>query len=324
MDDQRFDRIVKGIVTAGSRRSIMRMLVGSAPAILLGRIGIRGASAQGDPEAEAIPGLPLDECTICGLACYAATEIACEKLTGGLCTAFGIPSEACNFAPICEIVGLSDECTVEKCRELGYCRRKCGPAGNGKKFCNGRCVDITRDRNNCGGCGSESPAFRCRRGQDCVRFEEGDQAVGLCLTPCRSGETRCGLECCQQGARCCNRTCCAPGQECVDGRCQAACDRDAGESRCGRTCCAFGETCVDGRCKEGVCRRGSGNFCEHNLVFCNTAADCFCNQTPEGQDVCVSDRAGGPCGPDDSCPDRQVCGRGFNCEDGGRRCFNRC
>jgi len=81
-------------------------------------------------------------------------------------------------------------------------------------ICNGACVDITTDPNNCGGCGNVCPA-----GQDCVN--------GACQSPrCAAPTTDCGgVWCCNPGMLCLNNEytgaplCCTPGfgrrEECL-------------------------------------------------------------------------------------------------------------
>jgi len=72
--------------------------------------------------------------------------------------------------------------------------------------CNGACVDLNSDQNNCGACGNVCPA-----GQECVD--------GACKSPrCASGTTDCGgVWCCPEGQLCLNNEytgaplCCIPG-----------------------------------------------------------------------------------------------------------------
>ena len=115
--------------------------------------------------------------------------------------------------------------------------------------------------------------------------------VGLCVSPCPSGTSRCGNRCCPdehdcrngvcsecpRGWRECGARCCGGNDRCVDGAFCTPCPDDT--VPCGGTCCAIGDECVDGGCRTscpaGATRCGSaccgaGQICENGSA--STAA----------------------------------------------------
>lgn len=128
---------------------------------------------------------------------------------------------------------------------------ECAP---GLGMCNGDCVDLVTDPNNCGVCGR-----MCALGERC--------SDSNCQAPCLAGETRCGGICVNllgSDSNCgiCGRACPA-GETCNGGACMQTCP--AGQSACGGSCvntqtdvnhcgicnmrCAAGLACIAGRCQ---------------------------------------------------------------------------
>lgn len=166
--------------------------------------------------------------------------------------------------------------------------------------CEGSCVDLQQDPENCGGCGQV-----CGDAQEC--------AAGTCVDPCERGD-RCGLECVdtsQSRRHCggCNQAC-VRGQECragacVEDRCAGRCDplsevctADACACRPGMIRC--GERCVDPQIDPHHCGE-----CDNECVVCRAGA---CGSSCDGfPDRCV-----------DSCTDTQR--DPSNCGECGMRC----
>ncbi|MGH2615537.1 MAG: hypothetical protein ACRDJC_09885, partial [Thermomicrobiales bacterium] len=120
-------------------------------------------------------------------------------------------------------------CPDDGCDELCV-----GPA---LRCCDGECVNITEDEENCGSCGVPciGPGLECCNGA-CVDTREGPNHCGGCNQPCRAEELK----------YCCDGTCaairfdnahcgfscdpCPAGRECCHGQCidtqQLVCCRD--------------------------------------------------------------------------------------------------
>ncbi|XP_047313054.1 stigma-specific STIG1-like protein 1 [Impatiens glandulifera] len=75
----------------------------------------------------------------------------------------------CNkFPRICRAKGsLRPNCCKKKCVNLSKDRLNCGKCGKKCKYseicCKGKCVNILNDKNNCGGCRK-----KCHKGNKCV------------------------------------------------------------------------------------------------------------------------------------------------------------
>ena len=122
--------------------------------------------------------------------------------------------------------------------------------------CDGRCVDVEIDENNCGECG-----VVCGDGESCVD--------GACVLVCPSGLEVCDDRCVDVGVdpdHCggCD-TACADGEVCSDGECALSCggstptlcdggcvDTEVDEAHCGGcgNPCEPGEHCLDGECTD--------------------------------------------------------------------------
>ncbi len=133
--------------------------------------------------------------------------------------------------------------------------------------CNGSCIDIQTDTNNCGGCGSQCSAYTSNA---CVD--------GTCA--CGSGTE------CQGGRRCCTNGCKDTSSDVYNcGSCGNACGVgltcSGGQCFCGSTPCVFGESCCGDYCANlttdptncGECGNdcGNGNGCSNGDCTCGTS-----------------------------------------------------
>lgn len=162
-----------------------------------------------------------------------------------------------------------------------------GPCATGFEFCDGQCVSINADVNNCGSCGNVCPT-----GQACV--------AGECQTGCATGEEWC------------NNSCIDPETDNTHcGGCFFLCDTDEGES------------CSAGNC---VCTAGLDR-CATECVDQQTDEDhCgACDNACPGAEVCVTGTCELKCGDSTYEPVWEVCdgtavngdpfaGNGVNCD----------
>ena len=218
----------------------------------------------------------------------------------------------------------------------------CGPGVNA--MCNGTCVDINSDYQNCGKCGNVCPndqvcshgtcAVVCGGGSvrcvnNCVDLGTDPQNCGGCSKACASGQVCKNSACAisfQDGLTNCNGGCvdltsddfncntcgnaCAPGSQCVNSTCQATCQ--SGWSSCGDG--EGGTTCVDTTDDPNNCG-GCGAKCPTGY-FCSPGAD--------GGPACGLTCAGGTSLCNNACVDENIdpnncggcntaCGTGNTC-----------
>jgi peroxiredoxin len=170
-----------------------------------------------------------------------------------------------------------------------------GSCPSGQTLCNGTCVNIATDPNNCGACGS-----KCASGQSCQ--------AGVCFKEsCPSGQTLCDGTCVNTATD--PNNCGACGSKCASGQsCQAGvCFKEScpsGQILCNGTCVntntdpnncgACGNTCASGQsCQAGACAQGcpSGQaLCNGTCVNTNTDPDnCGkCGNTCASGELCQS------------------------------------
>ena len=134
---------------------------------------------------------------------------------------------------------------------------KC-PAGT--KRCAGKCVDLAKDDDNCGACGTA-----CKTGEVC--------SAGKCALWCQKGLTECSGKCVDLLSDLANcgkcATACKAGEVCSAGKCALSCQKgltdcagkcvDTGKDskNCGAcaTACKVGEVCTAGTCALS-CQKG--------------------------------------------------------------------
>lgn len=215
MDGPRFDDLAQSFSTLGSRRAALRALAGAALAAVAGRPAAAAAGERRD--------CPKRRCRKPGYARNPRTcRCECERrrCSGGKefdpgscrcrcpsgmreCNDTCVPRDGCcpgdppcpeDPKGCCHAPGL-EVCTIDGC-----CIQI-----DGKKACNGFCVDTTVSRHHCGECGAA-----CGPGEVC----EG----GACRPGCEPGQEPCGGGCVAAGT-CCSGThvCPAPYTQCCPG-----------------------------------------------------------------------------------------------------------
>ena len=123
---------------------------------------------------------------------------------------------------------------------LGAC-----PAG--QENCNGQCVDLKNETQNCGSCGNQCRTGEICEGGACMRTS-GIAAVAV--TGCPTGEIYCNGRCAdlssdtQNCGLCGNR--CPPGSACVSGVCTEAAGSFTGTA----VGCPAGEIYCNGQCMD--------------------------------------------------------------------------
>lgn len=194
MDAQRFDDLARGPARRASRRSVLRGAAGGAVAGVLAHSRLQSTLAQVcDAGETACNGTCVDlmtdmnNCGACGEICESGlVEVAC---VAGECVRISCPA------------ALPTSCSEDITIPIEE-----------------RCVDLTSDPNNCGGCGNVCDSGECAEGV-CVPVSD----------ECEEGEIVC------------------------DGTCVASCCDNNNCGGCGIVC-TNGETCF-----EGVCDCPSGN-----------------------------------------------------------------
>lgn len=135
----------------------------------------------------------------------------------------------------------------------------------GKLACNGVCVAIAQDADNCGGCGIQCAGeIVCISGQ-CACPKDQTNCSDVCIRTDRDHENcgACGNACdaafvCSAGK--CAGSCPSGQMECSGGCVNLLAD-DANCGGCDQPC-GTGESCVDGSC---------ALLCENNLAICGSA-----------------------------------------------------
>lgn len=175
MDADRFDALARNLGAARSRRWVVRALVGAA---LVGIGGGRAATAA--PRCRIAADCPQDRDPCVATVCDETRTCAKVPVVDGT---------GCGRGSLC----FSGRCLAcQEFDEFGV-RFKACPSPNTPG--GSTCVDVLRDRRNCGGCGRT-----CRRGTECVQ--------GACCRRERICET----------ANRSRRICCA--RPCVRGVCE--------------------------------------------------------------------------------------------------------
>ncbi len=143
----------------------------------------------------------------------------------------------------------------------------------GETVCGAACVDTNTSNANCGACGNA-----CSAGTEC--------RGGTCVTPCRTGELRCGtMGTCTDPQTDVNNcggcgTVCPSGQMCVSGVCNLVCT--APQTVC--TAASGSRSCVNLQTDANNCG-ACGNACAMGLSCVAGACQLVC---PTGQTACGS------------------------------------
>ncbi len=249
-------------------------------------------------------------CGACGAACPDGHDCV-----NGVCYAPADPCEACPGND------LSNYCCDGVCLDLLNDVQNCGGCGldcfAGQICCDGVCLDPLDDDQNCGGCG-----VVCNDNENCVN--------GVCQQPgpcdaCQADEVccedmcvdilsnddhcgACGIEC-PAGTDCIDGLC----LECVsDGDCGACevCNDDGRCRQCSGTCCANGTCVPDGVCCPELIDCGGGLCCGGDYPHCCNDYDYCCSS---GFPVCCGDSSCCPSIYPVCCPDDWCCPPGCTC-----------
>jgi hypothetical protein len=305
-------------------------------ALVLLTLGLTGCSEDSSGDAQPTP-----------TGCSALT--ACPE------------GQSCGVDGICRVVDTTD---VRDDRP-DVTPITCGGAtcALGQGCCDGACVNIRTDENNCGGCGftcssnqtcdtakcqpvdavCEGRTIAC--GFECVDPQTDRDHCGRCGVACgvteacsfgvcvatqtcdQPGATRCGLDCVdtQTDITHCGQcfTGCADDQVCTAGAC-APVTCTAPEERCGRVCADVSSNHDNcGRCGRAC---GSDQYCANSqCVFFPTCADneAFCLNVEACIDIQSDEQNCGECG--NVCEAALECTGGqCLCAQGTRRCDGVC
>jgi hypothetical protein len=270
----------------------------------------------------------LDNCGSCNVTCLIPTNpCLAVECRNGECVEVpvgnGSPCEVDEAEGVCCASGNTSTCVVDaSCCTDAQCDAS-------EACCEGQCVDVQDDPNNCGGCGEicETSLIACLSNQcingGCLEVfaEDGEPcedggSVGIC---CFNVETSlCIVDVRDNFDHCGGCLGCDPekADACVEGVCVCG-DTGAG--------CGAHETCCDGQCVNTSTDRDNCGACNEICVFPENpcfGSDCVggsCQQTtlPDGT-VCVFGELDGVCcgGSCDfgfeCCTDAQ-CGAGQSC-----------
>jgi endo-1,4-beta-D-glucanase Y len=173
---------------------------------------------------------------------------------------------------------------------------------NNQDECNGTCVNVQTDQQNCGACGKT-----CGTGTTCQN--------GSCS--CASGLVSCGGSCVASNVQHCGTSCtaCSSAQVCVNNACSGscptgtmkcsdgACSANNDSAHCGNSCtvCSGGTSCVNGSC---ACASSNQMVCNGACTDVTTTAHCgSCTNV---------------CGAGQSCTNGQCVGGGMAGTSGGQ------
>jgi len=163
MDADGFDALAR---TLGSRRSVLRGLIGAVAAV------VARSEVAGQTTVCLAPGL---KCRKSGQCCSGG----CKKRRGrrtGKCKPCAAGQVYCAGVPACLGCCSDEDCGGNPCDNVS-----CAACPRGKKLCNGICVDTSNDQAHCG---------------DCNRTCNGDFCSGgtcYCKTFCNICTRCCGI-----------------------------------------------------------------------------------------------------------------------------------
>jgi hypothetical protein len=334
-----FDALARGVASKRSRRDVLRLAAGTIGAAVLSALDMRPAFAS--PTSDCVdfcnkipPGPARGQCsTDCGQTGGSGTLFTqCGGDASRLCAASTGSVSCCRSDQVC-VNGVC-QCPTTSPTE-----------------CNGRCVNLTFDFQNCGTCGTAChPSFKaCINGQ-CICPVGHTECGGVCRSDFSSDPQNCGScgnVCPSSAPSCCFGTCvnvqtdpnncggcflsCPTGQSCVNGQCKLVCP--TGQDECLGTCCpAATPTCCAGTCVDLKTNRFNCGSCGNGCPLGQDCVNGVCQKVcPSGQiacgNVCVNPQTDpnncGGCGTS--------CGTGFcvngvckPCSDGRDRCGTNC
>ncbi len=329
MESNRFDDLGRALGRHGSRRGIVRMLVGVA----IGTLASSPPEALTKPKKKKKKVCPKKPCPkgygrdkrTCACECvrkpcsggmeFDTTSCSCRcprdmrECRDG-CVG---KNECCPGDPPCpeDPKGCCHAPALDVCTIDGCCREI-----DGIKACNDFCVDTNTNRNHCGDCNSLCGAEEVCADGEC-------QSVELCpdgRPPCPGKPGSDGPFCRpQQHESCCGDTscnalkdCCDPeeGVCCLRGRCTEGRCCNENREMCGGKCCLVGQICCGTECCSALgCVNGT--CCEMDSCGAVDAANRIC--TGPNETCCRT-------GPDNSgfaCPSVDW---GSACAANGRCC----
>gem|GEM_PF-3160798 len=248
------------------------------------REGARALCVAGQCAFECLPGrhecgdrcLPDDSVASCGDRCdpCPAPAHADAVCVGGRC------EFECRSGYIRQV----DRCLA--CDTRDFCGADCEPCAASLECCEGSCVNLAADPQNCGACNARCASLTdiCCSGEGCCPSTHPTCCPGSCCVAgglcCADGgccaspsNVCCGDGCCPDGTSCCNAQYCCPADRptcCPNGCCPA------GNQCCGQYCCAAGDTCCPQTCcppeypvccGAGCCPAGY-SCCQNNTACC--------------------------------------------------------
>jgi hypothetical protein len=232
-----------------------------------------------------------DNCNGCGIACALGVQGAqtlcedggcisvCSAGTancGGTCTSLATAANCGSCGNACPTEGGTPLCAPDGDSGVYHCVSGCPESASA--LCNGACVDVATDTNNCGECGHACSTSVVNATPSCV--------AGACSFTCNSGYTLCNGACVDFSndpnncGGCGSMFACSGGATCQSGQCKTSCtitaNCPAGYACNGSTCttsCSSTQTCNGGCCNNGTCVAGmAANACGTNGGACTNCA----------------------------------------------------
>ncbi len=214
-------------------------------------------------------------------------------LAGAIAGAVGLGRPDAEAAPGgSQCANQGGNCTAQKCCRGLECitdgtsstNKFCCPGGT--KSCNGICLNVTSDVNNCGSCGKVCPGSAdpckvaaCINGQ-CTFADVLGNPPCEDGNPCTVGDT-CQNGTCRSGSP---KTCPASSDPCKVNVCDPITGNCVAQNAPNATPCEDGNLCTVGdTCQNGTCQAGS---LTPGCIPCNSTANCPPNPNPCKENVC--------------------------------------
>jgi hypothetical protein len=229
--------------------------------------------------------------------CCAAGQICCTNFTGF--TVCCTPGKNCDPGNVCnpDFIFCSSGSTVTTAATLAG-----EPCTAGPNCCNGQCIDITTDPNNCGACGNKCASGTTCTAGTCTCPTGQTLCAGVCVsTSCPTNQTfnttTCTCQCapitCASGATQDPKTCqcvCPTGQIICNGACVNVASDINNCGSCGHAC-PSGAVCTSGTCSGGCGPTDEGATCTYSggprdCGVCRSGV-CVCGQFLTGCPPCA-------------------------------------